>query len=264
MNLPMNPADSIRTAIAEVASLRESAANRPELARALGEVKSLQAARFESSYSDLLATTVYGPATRFFLEDLYGNVDFGDRDHQFSRIAGSLQTFFPAQVISTAVALATLHLQTELLDHAMAKAWLARPKQVDAAERYVACWRFVGSSPERYLQLEAVIRIGKELDSLTKTPGLRMTLRMMRGPAKIAGLSALQSFLEKGFDTFSKMSVSPNGASHFLEVIRARESHWINILSEGSSENATAALATSLQNTVDVGTSPNTRKQNSN
>jgi hypothetical protein len=242
----MNPADSIRTAIAEVANLRESAEKRPDMARALSEVKSLQAARFESSYSDLLATDVYGPATRFFLDDLYGDVDFRDRDRQFSRIAGSLQTFFPAQVISTAVALATLHLQTELLDHSMAKAWLAHAKLETAAERYVACWRFMGSTPERYLQLEAVIRIGQELDSLTKTPGLRMTLRMMRGPAKIAGLSALQSFLEKGFDTFSKMSVSPNGALHFLEAIRARESHWINILSEGRSENAVAKLASSL------------------
>ena len=138
MNLPMNPADSIRTAIAEVASLRESDANRPELARALGEVKSLQAARFESSYSDLLATTVYGPATRFFLEDLYGNVDFGDRDHQFSRISGSLQTFFPAQVISTAVALAKLHLQTELLDHADGEG-LACPTETGRRSREIRC-----------------------------------------------------------------------------------------------------------------------------
>jgi hypothetical protein len=243
----MNPAESIRSAIAEVASLHVSATNDPEFAQALSEVKSLQAARFASSYSDLLATDAYGPATRFFLEDLYGNVDFGERDRQFSRIAGSLQTFFPEQVIATAVTLASLHLKTELLDHSMAKAWLAQMKPTASAERYVACWRKVGATPERYLQLESVIRIGKELDSLTRTPGLRMTLRMMRGPAKIAGLSALQSFLEKGFDTFSKMSVSPSGASHFLEAITTRESHWIDILSEGNTKTAAIALTTSLQ-----------------
>jgi hypothetical protein len=244
----MNPAESIRSAIAEVASLHISTAQRPDLARALSTVKSLQASRFAGSYSDLLATPVYGPATSFFLEDLYGNVDFGARDRQFSRIAGSLQTFFPAQVIATAVALAELHLQTELLDLAMAKAWLAQTECVDPAEKYVASWRFVGSTEDRYLQLDTVIRIGKELDSLTRTPGLRMTLRMMRRPAKVAGLSALQSFLEKGFDTFSKMSDAPDGALHFLDTIKTRESHWINILSEGNAKNAALALTTNLRN----------------
>jgi hypothetical protein len=249
----MKPANSIRSAIAEVARLRTTTAERPELAQALNDVKGLQAGRFESSYRDFLATTLHGPATRFFLEDLYGNVDYGDRDQQFSRIAGSLQSFFPDQVIKTAVALAELHLQTELLDHSMAKAWLAQKKLGDPAKRYVACWRIVGATPERYLQLEAVIRIGQELDSLTRTPGLRMTLRMMRGPAKMAGLSALQNFLEKGFDTFSTMSRAPNGTSLFLSTIRTRESHWIDILSSGPSESAATALSSSLPNILPRG-----------
>jgi hypothetical protein len=244
----MNTATAIRNAIAEVARLRAAASATPELARALAEVKAIQADRFESTYCDFLATDLHGPATRFFLEDLYGNVDYSDRDQQFSRIAGSLQSFFPNQVIATAVALAELHVQTELLDHAMAKAWLAQSKQEDAAKKYVACWRNVGSIPERYLQLESVIRIGQELDCLTKTPGLRMTLRMMRGPAKVAGLFALQSFLEKGFDTFASMSRAPNGTSLFLSTIRTRESYWIEILTDGATDTAATALETELRN----------------
>lgn len=244
----MKPASAIRTAISEVARLRALATDDPTLARALGAVKTLQAHRFESTYSDFLQTTLHGPATRFFLEDLYGNGDYSDRDHQFSRIAGSLQSFFPEQVVATAVALAELHVQTELLDHAMAKAWKAQATRQSAAEMYVTCWRLVGAIPERYLQLETVIRIGQELDSLTGTPGLRMTLRMMRGPAKMAGLSALQSFLEKGFDTFAVMSRSPNGTSRFLSTIRERESQWIGALSEGPADTAATALAMNLSN----------------
>lgn len=244
----MKPADAIRTAIAEVASLRAVAENNPALERALGELKALQASRFASTYSDFLKTPLHGPATRFFLNDLYGNVDYRDRDRQFSRIAGSLQSFFPEQVVATAVALAELHAQTEQLDHAMAKAWLRQSEETTAANRYVACWRVVGATSERHQQLEAVIRIGQELDSLTRTPGLRMTLRMMRGPAMIAGLSALQGFLEKGFDTFAGMSQSPNGTSQFLSTIRTRETQWIATLFEGSSEGAALALAKSLRN----------------
>ena len=244
----MKPVNAIRNAIAEVTRLRAIAANDPNLGGALAELKALQANRFASTYRDFLQTPLHGPATRFFLNDLYGNVDYSDRDRQFSRIAGSLQSFFPEQVVATAVALAELHAQTEQLDHAMANAWLTQAEDAKVADRYVACWRLVGGKPARYQQLEVVIRIGQELDSLTRTPGLRMTLRMMRGPAKLAGLSALQGFLEKGFDTFGGMAQSPDGTSQFLSTIRMRETQWIEILSEGAFESAAIALANSLQN----------------
>jgi hypothetical protein len=42
---------------------------------------------------------------------------------------------------------------------------------------------------------------------------------MMRGPAKLAGLSALQEFLERGFAAFGRMG----GAGEFLSTIEARE-----------------------------------------
>jgi hypothetical protein len=243
----MKPANAIRNAITEVARLRSITTANISLSHASGQVKALQANRFESTYSDFLATTLHGPATRFFLNDLYGNIDYGERDRQFGRIAGSLQSFFPDQVAATAVALAELHVQTESLDHAMAKAWLTQTKPKDSAQKYVACWRLVGAIPERYLQLETVIRIGQELDRLTKTPGLRMTLRMMRGPAKMAGLSALQSFLEKGFDTFAAMSRSLEGTPTFLRTIQTRESHWIELLSDGPENTAVTTLAVSLR-----------------
>jgi hypothetical protein len=41
----------------------------------------------------------------------------------------------------------------------------------------------------------------------------------MRGPARAAGLGSLQTFLERGFDTFGAM----NGASEFLTLIEQRE-----------------------------------------
>lgn len=243
----MKSAQVIREALQEVTRLRALAASKPALKSALATVKSLQADRFESTYEDFLASALHGPATRFFLEDLYGSADYAERDRQFSRIAGSLQSFFPEQVVETAVALAELHMHTELLDHAMANAWMAQRAGNDPASNYVACWKIVGAAPERYTQLETVIKIGQELDSLTRTPGLRMTLRMMRGPAKLAGLSSLQRFLEKGFDTFAGMAKSADGTSQFLSTIRIRESQWIRTLSDESAEQARTELASCLR-----------------
>ena len=51
------------------------------------------------------------------------------------------------------------------------------------------------------------------------TPLLRGALHMMRGPAKAAGLPALQAFLEVGFDTFKAMG----GAAEFLSTVGLRE-----------------------------------------
>ena len=48
---------------------------------------------------------------------------------------------------------------------------------------------------------------------------LGQSLRLMRGPARAAGLSSLQHFLESGFDAFKSMG----GAGEFLETIAGRE-----------------------------------------
>ncbi|HEU6455230.1 MAG TPA: hypothetical protein VN201_07180, partial [Roseateles sp.] len=61
--------------------------------------------------------------------------------------------------------------------------------------------------------------VGEALDHLTRKPLLRQTLRLMRGPAQMAGLGALQNFLESGFDTFRAM----RGAADFLSTVRQRE-----------------------------------------
>jgi hypothetical protein len=65
---------------------------------------------------------------------------------------------------------------------------------------------------------------------LTRTAGLRLMLKMMRGPAAAAGLGALQRFLECGFDTFAAMARRRGGAEDFLSIIQARESALMTLL----------------------------------
>jgi hypothetical protein len=125
-------------------------------------------------------------------------------------------------VAELAVSLACLHALTEELDQAMALAWLGFPPELGQAAGYVRAWRTVGRRTDRETQLQDVLSIGDELVRLTRTPGLRTMLRMMRGPAAAAGLSALQRFLETGFDTFAAMARS-GGASGFLRMVGDRE-----------------------------------------
>lgn len=242
----MEAARHIREAMAAVSQLRDEGAADPSLHDAVGQIKRLQSRRFAGTYSDLLGGGPYAAASRFFLEELYSDKDYAERDAQFSRIAGAIEKLFPAQVAQTAVALAQLHALTEVLDHALAKAWLAQPQELPAGPRYVAAWRALGRQPDRERQLDVVMDIGAQMANLTRTPGLRLMLKMMRGPAAAAGLGSLQRFLESGFDTFAAMARRPRGVEQFLEMVRGREHHLISQWFDGELTTVGAELSQTL------------------
>ncbi len=240
----MDAAHTIRNAVAEVSALRLEALGNPALATGIATVKRFQAARFNRTYADVLTAGPYKGAARFFVDELYSGRDYTQRDAQFSRIAGALQTFFPKNVVATAVALAQLHALTEEIDHEMGRAWIASDgaNTADETQRYMLVWCAVGRHEDRARQLANVLEVGRELDRLTRLPGLRLTLRMMRRPAQAAGLSSLQSFLETGFDTFAAMSGRGTGARDFLALIQTRESALIEALFSGDLNAVKASI----------------------
>ena len=228
----MDAAESIRHSVAQVARLRKLAADNPGLGGAVRKIKQIQSRRFASTYADLIAGGEYAAAARFFLDELYGETNYEQRDAQFSRVAGALQRLLPEAALATAVSLAQLHALSEDLDHAMARSWLTGggPPDSGEAKRYFLAWRDVGRREDRSAQLRVVLEIGAELDRLTRKPGLRLMLKLMRRPAVAAGLGALQHFLELGFDTFAGMGERVRGAQGFLSIIRERESGLIDML----------------------------------
>lgn len=202
------------------------------LSAANAAIKRFQALRFQATYPDLLQSPRYQSATHFFLNELYSDKDYAERDEQFARIANTIAKLFPQSVVNTAAALAQVHALTEQLDHAMAHACMALQSasgaenaQINAAQ-YIGCWRQVASPAMRQQQLDMVLALGESLNSLTRKPGLRTLLKMMRGPATVAGLASLQKFLETGFDAFHDM----RGADEFLRLIAKREADWIGRL----------------------------------
>jgi len=224
-------AQQIQVALQAVAELRQQRAAHASLARASAAIKRFQARRFEATYADLLGSARYQSAAHFFLYELYSDKDYGDRDQQFARIASTIARLFPQAVVNTAGALAEVHALTEKLDDLMARHWLVDmedwPSSTEAA-RYIRCWRVVVDGAARQRQLAVVLELAHALNRLTRMPGLRTMLKMMRRPAGAAGLESLQRFLETGFDAFANM----RGADEFLALIRERESKWIRRLFE--------------------------------
>jgi hypothetical protein len=224
----MNTAERIRRAVAEVEQLRHENQAVPGTRAAVSAVKSFQSRRFGGTYADLLAGGPYAAAARFFLEELYTDRDYAERDAQFARIAGAMEKLFPRDVAETAAALAELHALTESLDHAMAVA--IGDASGNEIARYIEAWRRVGRRAERERQLERVLEIGREMGRITRLPGLRLMLKMMRGPAAAAGMASLQRFLEAGFDTFAAVARSRDGVTLFLAIIEERERQLLRLL----------------------------------
>lgn len=218
------PADRIRQHLGQVAHLRDQSQH-SSTSQAVRAIKVLQARRFEATYADLLQDPRHRPATRFFLDELYGDHDFVQRDAQFGRIAGAIERLFPEAVAQLAVDMAELHAVTEQLDATLGAHWDALA-DLSPAPRYVAAWRQTGTPADRQHQLRVVLQMGRELQRLTRMKSLRLALRMMRGPAQAAGLGALQAFLERGFEAFSHMG----SAEVFLAAVETREMRWMDTL----------------------------------
>lgn len=208
--------DAILQHLAVVNAERAARAGDAALDARVVAVKRYQQRRFELTYADLLSHPRYAGASNFFLDELYGPTDFTQRDAQFARIVPAMVRLFPAEVVATVQALAALHAMSEQFDGAMGRV-LDGPA-IDAT-RYTTAWQVCGDAPGRERQIAMIEQVGQSLDALTRNPLLHHSLRLMRAPARAAGLGALQTFLEAGFDTFRAM----RGADEFLQIIGDRE-----------------------------------------
>ena len=195
----------------------------------LAELKSWQAQRLARTYADVASQPRYRAATAFFLDDLYGPKDFSGRDQAMLRILPVMSRVLPQTAVETAALAIELEAVSESLDHALAAALPAGP--IDAAS-YGQAYRESSTRAEREHQIDLFDAVGHRLDALVKKPFVPGTLKLMRRPAKVAGLGDLQDFLERGFAAFRGMK----GADEFLALLRSRETAILNALFSGKPE----------------------------
>ncbi len=231
----MNPAaQQILDDLGTVDRLRRERDANSGLAAKVRSLKTYQARRFENTYADLLVDPRYRGAARFFLDELYGPQEFRLRDAQFARIVPSLVRMFPHEMVQTVAALSRLHALSELFDSEMSL-WFAS-SAIDAAS-YVEAWQAIGRADARRQQIALTLEVGRALQHYTRSAVLRGALRMMRRPARAAGLGDLQNFLELGFDTFGALA----SAETFLGIVSARETALADALfAPGAVASATA------------------------
>ncbi|MBP5997370.1 MAG: hypothetical protein KA535_05415 [Azonexus sp.] len=206
--------------LAEARDLRLAAAADAQHGGRRQRLREWQAARLARTHADLLASPRYGRAATFFLSDLYGPKDFSERDAEVERILPLMTTMLPVSGLRTLLLAVEVDALSERFDAAMVSqlgAQLDDAPLSDAA--YAAAYRAVGDRAGRATQLRLIGETGEALEALARKSFVRGALKMMQGPAHLAGLGELHAFLERGFEAFRSM----RDASEFLETIIERE-----------------------------------------
>jgi hypothetical protein len=195
----------------------ERAAN-PRLARALAHLRSWQSRRLRMTYADLAASPRYAPAMQFFETDLYGGGDFARRDADLIRVVPAMKRLLPAGAIGAVATAVALNALSQELDRALIDELWSPADRFGVAE-YCAAYRRMGQHDRRQRQIRLIGDVGVALDRYVRKPMVRGALVLMRKPARVGGLAALQDFLERGFNAFARM----RGAVEFLATIERRE-----------------------------------------
>ena len=218
-----NPAAAIESNLRLLKQLRGRDRAVPPRVR---EVKLWQTQRLSATYADIADEPRYRAAVRFFLDDLYGPKDFSDRDQALLRIVPVMARMLPMSAVETTAMAIELDAVSEDLDQRLARALGDVP--LDAVS-YAEAYRASAAREEREHQVGLLDSVGRRLDALVKKPFIGRTLKLMRQPARLAGLHDLQDFLERGFEAYRLM----DGAAEFLQLVDERETEILNRLFSG-------------------------------
>jgi hypothetical protein len=113
-----------------------------------------------------------------------------------------------------------LYVLTRELDAGMVEAlWDTLGADALDAAAYAEGYRICEAQDARAEQIDLIRDLAGRLDGLVRSPIVLGALRVARRPAQLAGLGALQDFLERGVSAFHHMG----GSQEFVATITRRE-----------------------------------------
>ncbi|HOW76015.1 MAG TPA: hypothetical protein P5102_01200 [Candidatus Competibacteraceae bacterium] len=181
-----------------------------------------QSVRLARTHADLLHNPRYQPAAEFFLEELYGDRDFRQREHDLARIVPMMNHILPAGVLHTAALALELNALSYELDAEMTRMLIANcffRGELDEAA-YVAAYRRCARYELRHHQIDLIEQLGQDLEKIVRKHFIHTALKLAKTPARLAGVGELHHFLDAGFHAFRHMGTD---AGTFVATITHRE-----------------------------------------
>lgn len=198
----------------------------------LGAVQSWQRQRLANSYQDLISRQRFRAAGDFFLDELYGGLNFRERDQEMERVLPVMVRMLRDDMILVLAEAFELQALSLEFDMEMTAALLDSGWHELNIERYGVIYRACGRAPDRQVQVELIRKLGFALNELVHHRLVVFLIRTLKGPARAAGFGLLQSFLERGLNAFQVMG----DGSEFVETIWRRESEASQRLFAGHQE----------------------------
>ena len=196
------------------------------------ELQQWQRARIARSFQDLEQMKAYGPAVHFFLSELYGGLDFRERDQDMSKVMPVMIRFLPDRTLETmseAFELQAISLEFDIeVATEMARRGIGRLDM----QLYCDVRRACDDRAGRERQILLIRKLGHDLELLVDKPWINYLVRLLRGPAHAAGFGRLQEFLETGLVSFRALE----DPAFFIETIYEREWSALEKLSAGAEQ----------------------------
>ena len=214
--------ERLREQLARGPGPRAAARADPGAAAARRRLRAWQLARLAHTHADLLASPRFGRAAAFCISDLYSIEEPADRDAQVESAAPLVMATLPTPALETVADAVELDAIAETLDMAMVRALGDRLAPEAPELEYLAygdAYRTVGEREQRQRQINLIEDLGHALQRLVRKPFIGLALKVMHGPANLAGYGALQDVLERGYAGIRGV----DDIDEFLELIVTRE-----------------------------------------
>ena len=182
-------------------------------------IQTWQRKRLARSYRDLISQERYRAAGDFFLDEIYGGLNFRERDQEMERVLPVMIRMLRDDMILVLAEAFELQSMSLNFDMDMTMLFLDSGWDKLNTARYGELYRAIGRAPERKKQIELIGRLGLELNELVHHRLVLWLIRTLRGPARAAGFGLLQSFLENGLNAFRIMG----DGTEFVETIYHKE-----------------------------------------
>lgn len=187
--------------------------------RAFEQLQLWQQGRLARTFDDLLSQEGYRPAVNFFLTELYGGLDFRGRDQDMSKVMPVMERFLPDKVLFIMSEAFELQAISIAFDMSMAGYMERQGFESLDMDRYCETYRACGDRPGRERQILLIRKLGYDLGRLVNKLFVNALVRLLRGPAHVAGFGKLQEFLESGLGSFRKIE----DIRFFNETVYQRE-----------------------------------------
>jgi len=164
-----------------------------------------QRKRLAGTYADLMAEENSLPACEFFLDELYGGLDFLKRDQDLDKVMPVMVRFLPEYALGSLAA--AFELQAISLQFDMEVSRIVSERGVSELDLggYASAYRQCGDRSQRERQIILIRQLGIDLSGLVDKALVSYLVRLLRGPAHAAGFGELQQFLESGLASFRQL-----------------------------------------------------------